>query len=49
MPNIVPSQGPVVIELALSGGAPLALAAAEIVEGEIVAEEDPGADPPAEA
>lgn len=49
MPNIVPSQGPVVIELALSGGAPLALAAAEIVEGEIVAEEDPGADPSAEA
>ena len=46
------TQGPIVIELALSGGRPLqqqALEAAEIVEGEIVADEETGADTPAEA
>ena len=47
LPNAPERQGPLVIELALAGGSPLELRAAEIVEGEIVAEESSGADPAA--
>jgi hypothetical protein len=51
MPNAPVHQGPVVIELKLAGGQPLAMAAADIIEGEVIELADGAADAdlPAEA
>jgi hypothetical protein len=52
MPSMPPpSQGPVIIQLALADGGRLQLPSADVIEGEVVDEQDeqPGAAPPAPA